>query len=75
MTQIEQQLETFRVNFPYTRLFVWDDMITYKITPEYANGMTAEANKLIQDLNLNLLLAESDASSFIFRNVLRIKAK
>ena len=75
MNKLEQQLEAFRINFPYTRLFVWDDMIVYKIEPRFANAMTLEANGLIKSRNLDLLIAESEATSFIFRTTMRVKQK
>lgn len=75
MTELEQQLETFRENFRYTKLYVWDDMIVYKIQPKFATAITLEANQLIDELGLDLLVAESDATSFLFRDTMRVKQK
>ena len=59
--QIHQQLETFRTNFPMTRVRVDDDgFMTYKVAPGTAERVVRSALELINFLQLDLTAKNSN---------------
>jgi hypothetical protein len=75
ITELEKQLNTFYINFPYTKLNVGEDMIVYKIPLGYCLEVAKEANELIERLNLNLLEAKANSKHGIFNDSVVVKAK
>jgi len=52
---VEQQLTTFRENFPMTKCYVELDWITYRTRRGLAKAVAEDANKLIEELGLDLV--------------------
>ncbi len=60
---IDEQLEKFRVNFPLTKVTVYDLFMTYKVRSGLADSVAQEANELIETLGLELTAIPSRLSS------------
>jgi hypothetical protein len=56
---IEDQLTKFRESWPGTSVTVYNDWLHYSVTFGYGGRAVKRANKLIEFLGLDLLIAES----------------
>ena len=54
MTTIQIELEQFRIAYDSVRVSVYDDFMVYSTPSGMADIMARSANRLIQDLDLNL---------------------
>jgi hypothetical protein len=57
------ELETFRLNFQLTKVFVEDDYMTYKTRRGLAKALAEAANELIESLGLSLSAIPTSLSS------------
>jgi len=74
MPNLQDQLDIFRINFRYTKIFVLDDAIVYNVVPKFRNDMVKEADELIQLFGLSLLDVAHETSS-LFKDTIIIKQK
>ena len=74
VSELEKAFNTFYMNFPYTKLNVQDDCITYKVPFGYSREIAKEANVLIHHLNLPLE-AKTHSTYGIFEDVVMVIPK
>jgi hypothetical protein len=72
--QTEKALTDFYTSFPYTKLTVLDDSLTYKTPFGYNNEIRKEAQELIDKKGLPLI-AKTFSSNSIFQDVVLIEIK
>lgn len=54
MKNINKQLEVFRKKYSSTSVIVYDDYVVYRTPPGFAKKAAKKANKVIEDLKLEL---------------------
>lgn len=75
MNKLEQDLETLRINYPYSKVHVYDDVLVYfDLTEKTSPIVEKELNDLITKLNLPLI-AEQSSPSFAIRKCVVVKSK
>jgi len=62
---IEETLEVFYKQFPYTKATLYEDCIVYNVPNKFCEKVCNEANVLIKSQNL-LLIAKTNATNSIF---------
>jgi len=63
MNTVDQQLETFRINFPLTRVRVEENYMTYRVRRGLAKSLSQDANELIKRLDLDLVALPTPLSA------------
>lgn len=71
ITEVSKALTEFYMSFPYTRVNVQDDCLSYSVPFGYAEEIRKEADVLIGVLNLPLT-AKTHSTHGVFTNVVMI---
>ncbi len=69
---MNQDFHKFEINFPYTRLMKYHDMLVYKLKNEVDFGIQ-KANSLITELDLNLVAEKNNSVVLVDTIIIKIK--
>jgi lysyl-tRNA synthetase class II len=72
---IQTQLETLRINYPYTKVLVYDDCMVYHSLGRFGKKIETELNQLIQQLNIPLIAKHNIKESRLFGDSVVVEPK
>ena len=72
MNTLQDDIHKFEIQFPYTRLVKYQDMVVYRLKNEVDFGIE-KANKLIAELDLNLVAEKNNSVVLVDTIIIKIK--
>lgn len=63
---LQQQLETLRISYSYSKVMVYSDGLVYYGLSNFGKKTETELNELISKLNLNLIAKCNDSANGLF---------